>query len=180
MAKREPYIINISGLNQGDHDFNFTLHDPFFELFDEAEFKKGKLDVSLKLEKHSGGLMILYFEIKGTVQLPCDRCGNDIDFPIHTNDRLYVKQGSFHANEEDGDNENVINIAENETEINLAQPLYEFISVSIPLKRVLEKCETDDSDCNKAVIEQLKKSEAQLNKISSDPRWDALKNIKLN
>lgn len=176
MAKREPYIINISGLKQGNYDYKFTLNDAFFELFEQAEFNQGNVQVSLQLEKHSGGLMIIHTDLQGTVKLPCDTCGNDIDIPIESNETLYIKQGAFDNNDEN-ENENVINIAENETEINLAQPLYEFVSVSIPLKRVLEKCETDDSGCNKKVIEQLKNSKPQ---ESTDPRWDALKNIKLN
>lgn len=131
------------------------------------------------------------FRINGVVMVPCDRCLDDMEVPIETQNRLSVKFGKEYAEE----SEEIVVIPEDEGSINLAWFLYEFVALTVPMKHV-----HPPGKCNKGMSSKLRKHTAKSaddidNEDDSfesdddivindddvtdvtDPRWDALKGL---
>lgn len=178
MRTPKEYIIQFVGLSVGEHLYDFHISDKFFESLDYSEIKQGDINVKLTLLKQSS-MMILHFEISGTVKINCDRCTAEYDLPIEGNYKLIVKVGGSDTGNEDDD---IITVAANEHELDLSQYLYEYIALSLPIKRVHPDNEKGETTCDKKMLKKLKDFliEEEKKEDSSDPRWDDLKNISLN
>ncbi|HEY0030215.1 MAG TPA: DUF177 domain-containing protein [Bacteroidia bacterium] len=180
MAGRNEYIIQFVGLGLGKHEYEFKVTDQFFEDLDYSEIKQGNIDIKLDLIKQSQ-MMVLEFSIGGTVKAMCDLCTGEFDLPLEGNYKLIVKVGGGDDGNEDDD---IITVAANEHELNLTQYIYEYITLSLPIKRVHPEDEQGNSTCDPEVLEKLEdfliEEEKKDEDDESDPRWDDLKNIKLN
>jgi len=73
--------------------------------------------------------------------------------------------------------ENVVMISSKEHEIDVSQYIYEFISLMIPMRNI--HGENDGEGCDPEILKEMEKHIVKDNN-SSDPRWDALKDINLN
>ncbi len=174
MSKRGSYAIRISGLGDGDHDFPFELDQQFFALFENPEIKKGMVQAKVLYEKRVG-ILALHFDLSGEVEVICDRCLELFMAPIETVQTIFIKLGEA-AGEVDDD---VIIIARDEHEIEIAQYMYEFIILALPYQRIHPEDKDGNSSCEPSM---LKKLEAHTvndpdQNSKSDPRWDALKGI---
>jgi len=166
------YNIEFKGLKEGLHDFDFEVDNKFFEHFDESPVEIGKVLVNVELEKRST-FMKLIFDLKGEVELNCDRCLDNYNQVISHKAEMFVKFGE--EKEDEGDN--IIWINPEEHFINLTQIIYEFVSLSIPLRHVHPKNKDGKRACNKEMLKKLKKytRPEKEEKTETDPRWDALK-----
>lgn len=177
MQAGKAYIIQFVNLGLGEHEFEFDVNDKFFENLEYSEIKHGNIQVKLTLIKQST-MMILQFNIGGTVKMNCDRCYGEFDLPIAGDYRLIVKVGSHDVGDEDDD---IISIAANEHELDLSQFIYEYIMLSLPLKRVHPDDENGKSTCDQEMLNKLNNYlVGNEGDEPVDPRWDGLKNIKLN
>ena len=175
MKASKEYIIEFAGLSAGEHLYEFSVEDKFFENLDYSEIKQGNILVKVNLLKQST-MLVLHFDISGTVKVICDRCADDFDLPIHGNNKLIVKVGGTYEESEDDD---IIYVADNEHKIDLTQYLYEYIILSIPIRRV----HLEEGNCNESTLDKisdLSEGESPDEEEKSDPRWDSLKNIRLN
>jgi uncharacterized metal-binding protein YceD (DUF177 family) len=178
MQTRKEYIIQFVGLSLGEHEYEFEVTDAFFEDLDYSEIKQGNIHIKLTLLKQSQ-MMVLQFEIGGTVKAVCDLCTGDFDLPLNGSHKLIVKVGGNDVGNEDDDD--IIMIAANEHELDLSQYIYEYIALSYPIKRVHPDDKKGKSTCDKEVLKKLKDLLIEEEpEIPNDPRWDQLKNIKLN
>lgn len=181
MAKKSEYHIGFTGLSDGIHEFSFHLGKTFFEQLDYTEIADADLQVKLVLEKKPN-MLLATFSLEGTVNIMCDRCTDYFDLPISGQSELIYK-----FSEQDLDDEHVMTIYPNETEINVAQPIYEFVILLLPARRV-----HPDGKCNQEMlndIDQYLMIQAENNnsedEIKSeddevDPRWAALQKLKNN
>ncbi len=167
----------------------YKLDNVFFSNIGSDDIQKGKLIVNLTV-KRIPMMFELNFHIEGTIVIPCDRCLDDMDFAVSTNNRLIVKLGKEYAEESD----EIIVIPEEEGEINLAWFIYEFIVLTIPIKHIHApgKCNKimtsklkkhspkgsndDDDDFGSAVDDDIIISDEE-GRDSTDPRWDTLKGL---
>lgn len=173
MSASKEYVIQFAGLSPGEHLFELKVNDKFFENLDYSEIKQGNILVKLNLLKQSS-MMVLNFNISGTVKANCDLCAAEFDMPIHGNYKLTVKVGGADDDNEDDD---IITIAANEHKLDLTQYLYEYITLSLPIKRE----HADEATCDKEILKKLDEFLIDEEKEEkTDPRWDVLKNIKLN
>jgi uncharacterized protein len=173
MLASKEYIIQFAGLSPGEHLFEFNVSDKFFENLDYSEIKQGNILVKVNLLKQST-MMVLHFDISGTVKSNCDLCASEFDLPISGNYKLIVKVGGSDNSEEDDD---IITIAANEHKLDLTQYLYEYITLSLPIKRE----HPEQTACDKEILNKLDNFLVDDKKDEPvDPRWDGLKNIKLN
>lgn len=189
MGKFSLFNIPLRGLSEGKHEFEYDLDNRFFALIDDgtADVKKGNLKVLLSLKK-TAVTFELNFDIKGAVQVPCDRCLDDISMDVETKNKLIVKFGKEYSEESD----EIVIIPEEDGEINIAWFLYEFIVLSLPAKRV-----HPPGTCNKAMSSKLNKHRAKSTDDDSDDdsdedesfdddasftdsRWDALKDAQVD
>ena len=174
MSYLDKYAIQFSNLKPGCFNYQFNIEEKFFEQFAESEIKQGNLTVDVHFEKQSQ-LLILLCEIKGTVILSCDRCLENLDWDMDVQFKLFVKFGDTKSEETD----ELICIPESSHEINIAQYLYEYIHLVLPVQRVHGNDENGVSLCNKEILaklESLKSKEIE----TTDSRWELLKKIKFN
>lgn len=180
MGKKSEYVLGFTSLPDGKHLFSFEVEKSFFEQLDSSEIKDAKLKVKLTLEKKPT-MMMANFEIAGKVKVMCDLCTDDFDQPIKGTGDLIYKFG-----EEDLDDENVITVYPHETEIDVAQPIYEFAYLLLPVRRIHPKgkCNQEmlnDIDQYLMVKKSTKKSKEEIPEKKDeeiDPRWAALKKLK--
>lgn len=163
-------------------EYEFQLDNQFFLDLDAPEVQKGQVNVTLKVRKTSG-IYQLDFHTEGNVVVICDRCLDEMDQPVDTEDRLKVKLGDEFSDEDD-----MVVVPEEDGYINVAWFIYEFIALSIPMKHVHAP-----GKCNKDMVSKLSKhlrvsgdeeeddfegsDESEEQPQSIDPRWNELKKI---
>jgi uncharacterized metal-binding protein YceD (DUF177 family) len=166
------FIIPVTGLKPGLHQYDFVIDDSFFEHFEYSEIRNGKIQLQLAIEKEEN-LLVLHFDFKGKVKVPCDRCYELFDLPIGGNERLILKFGSDY-HEESGEIQ-VIPIGENHFDV--SPFIYEYVHLSLPVRRVHPESESGESSCDAETIRRLE----DFNSSSEpDPRWEALAQLKKN
>jgi uncharacterized metal-binding protein YceD (DUF177 family) len=167
------YNIEFKGLNEGLHDFEFEVDNKFFEQFEESLVDNGRITVAVVLEKRSSFIK-LHFYIKGWLELTCDRCLELYEQPVKYETEMFVKYGE----KEYDDGENIIWVNPEEHHVNLAQIIYEYVTLLIPLRHVHPKNSDGKRDCNKEMIKKLKNYMHPENEDEiTDPRWDALRKL---
>ena len=168
-------------MRNSEAHYEFHLDNEFFASIDAPEIQKGNLDVTLDVHK-SIGVYILNFHTKGVAVVSCDRCLDDMDVDICTDDTLKVKLGEAYS---DGDD--IVVVPEEDGHVNVAWFIYEFIALALPIKHVHAP-----GKCNKGMMDVLNQhlsveaseegeeyegdGEVQ-GEGSTDPRWDELKKI---
>ena len=130
MCSLEFLKIDLKSLKEEETSLEFDLDDTYFEALDDAEVKKGSLHVSVSIRRATGFFELL-FHTAGTVIIPCDRCLDDMDLPVETENRLVVKLGSEYSEEDD-----VIVVPENEGILDMSWLIYEFVALVIPIRHV--------------------------------------------
>lgn len=172
---KKEFIIPFVGLNPGEHYYEFAIGSEFFENLEYSEVQKGKVDVKMTLNKQST-MMIFTFDLNGTVEMPCDRCGHDFDLPIAAHEQLIVKIGA----ENFEDNDEIISIPSGEYEFDVSHYIYEYIILSIPARRIHADLENEEPGCDTEVMKKLDEIAAQDEgkEDEIDPRWAALRKLK--
>jgi uncharacterized metal-binding protein YceD (DUF177 family) len=166
----QEFIVPIAGLSAGLHHYDFVVDEAFFAAIDYAEIQKAKVTVKLTLDKQDN-MLTLDFELKGEVEVPCDRCNEDFMYPIDSHYSLYVKFGETFQEEDD----EVMVIPANQHQLDLYHLLYEYILLSLPLRKVHPEKTDGTSGCDPLVLarlEQLTVTE------ETDPRWEALEKLR--
>ncbi len=170
------FIIPFKSLSDGKHQFDYIIDEAFFENNEMSEIQKGNIKVVVILEK-SETMLTFYFNLKGSASVICDRCLDYFDLPIDTQFQMFVKFGKERIEQTD----EILILPESDNELNIMQYIYEYINLSLPIQRIHPDDEDGYSQCNSEFLEKLKefsKSEKKENEV--DPRWEILKNIKLN
>lgn len=169
------YSLPYKGLGIGLHKYTFLIEDDFFEEFEGSVIKKGKFDVLLTLDKRSDHC-ILNFEIDGYTPTSCDRCLADINLPVNGSYTLHIK---FREDAYGEENDEIVFMNPDTSRLNVAQYLYEFISLSMPITKVFD-CDPA-IHCDTSVLEQLTSSEEVVEKKEEKTGgiWDELKKLDL-
>lgn len=179
MSQRREFEIAYVGLKPGVHEYEYRIEDKFFIPYGEQDFRNCKADVKLSLDKKTG-FMQLKFDIGGTVQAACDRCGNDLPMQLWDEFNIIVKivddPELMNEQEEDPD---VYYISRGESHLHLADWIYEFINLSVPLQKMCSEEERGGPKCNLEVLEKLKKMEEETRKEAKTPTvWKGLDKFK--
>ncbi len=166
------FVIPFNGLKPGIYQYDFKVDDQFFEALDYSIFKHGAVKVIVLMTKQER-MLIFDFELRGAVEVNCDRCLDQLNYSVDCDKRLIFKFGDDWQDLSD----EIIIIPESEYQIDIAHYLYEYISLMIPIKCIHPDNEKGESTCN---AEMLKYLGHRPEKSGIDPRWDALKNLKSN
>ena len=172
MGSLELLKIDLKGLKEEESSLMFDLDDGYFEALDGADVKRGSLHVSVSIRKATGFFELL-FHTEGTVIIPCDRCLDDMDQPVETDNRLIVKFGSEYSEEDD-----IIVVPEDEGILDTSWIIYEFVALVIPIRHVHAP-----GKCNPAMMLALEELSADRSSDEEsnqpiDPRWEALLKLK--
>jgi uncharacterized protein len=168
------FSIPISGIKTGHHIFEFEINKSFFDLFKESEVKEGELNAVTEAIKSSSHLD-LDIKISGEVRVSCDRCLGMFDQPVRSENRLLVKFGSINDNSDP----EIITIPADENELDLKQYFYEFIHLSLPIRRIHPADANGISTCDPVMLQKLKEHLVEKEK-GDDPRWDELRKLMNN
>lgn len=166
-----PYILPLKGLGEGLHQFSYHIEDAFFKAFEDNPIQSADIKMELSLDKKAS-LLVLDFSFAGSIQESCDRCLAPIQLPVAGENRLLVKYGEQEEDEE----EDVAYIPYDTGKWNIAQFVYEYILIAVPLIKVYN-CEDDDPlPCDEDMLDKLDAT----NSVSEDepvsnPFKDALK-----
>ena len=166
------FSIPYRGLSIGVHSYKWEISHKFFEAIDNSDIDDASIEVVLDLEKQER-MMICNFSISGVVFVKCDRCLDELELPVNIEETLYIKFGLETKEEAD----DVLIIADSEYQIDVSNLINEFIALSLPLKKIHSSDEKDGNGCNKEIINKLEELSGK-NKV--DPRWEQLKNLKLD
>lgn len=187
MGKFDLYKVDLKGMREDVRNYEYLLDNQFFINISEEDVPKGRVNVKVTVTKRND-FFDLAFVLSGIAVIPCDRCLEDMDFPVETTAHLIVKFGNDYTEESD----EIVVIPESEGIINLAWFLYEFVVLAIPIKHI-----HTPGKCNRQMASKLKKHlakpvgdddmfDADVDNIiitdggdsddrDIDPRWNALK-----
>ena len=173
MCSLEQFKVDLKRLTDEVTTLEFDLDNRFFAALDSSELRQGTLHVSVSIRKTTG-FFELQFHTEGTVTVTCDRCLDDMDQPISTDNRLVVKLGTVYSEEDD-----VITVPEDEGILDTSWLIYEFIMLAIPIKHVHAP-----GKCNPAmskVLEELStdRSSDEESNQPIDPRWSKLTELNI-
>ena len=170
MEKDNEFLIPVSGLGLGVHNFKFDIKDDFFADMDYSEVKQADVTVDLEVLREEL-MMTLNFHLEGKVLVPCDRCADEFYIPIQSEQVFYIKFGAEGVEESD----DVVVVPAEEHAFDIRSLIYEYIILSIPMYRV-----HPEGECNPEVLAMLSHDEEPSDEeTKTDPRWAALKDVKI-
>lgn len=189
MGKFTEYKLPLKGLSKGTHTFEYHLGKAFFVNMESNDVHDADLAVVLTVD-YNGEFYVLDFDIKGEVVLICDRCLDDLHYPIEATYHIVVKYGEEYKD----DSDEVLEIPAGDAYLNVAYMLYDTVELAIPIKHVhpLGKCNRqmsallkkhrahgsdEDSELENELIDEMDNMDAESQDNAPDPRWDALKKL---
>lgn len=174
---RIPFV----GLKPGLHDFQMEVDSLFFDSFPSSETNQITGLANVTLDK-LGSKLDCVVAFTGEATLPCDRCLANVTLAISFEERLVVQLGETTNTEDD-----IWTLGSECHELDISQPVFEWIHLHLPLRRLHESFE----DCDPDVAEYLSGSSEKPSETSGssgsggtdendgiDPRWNALKDLK--
>jgi len=188
MGKFTAYKLPLKSLTKGKHSFEYHLDKQFFTDMEDADVRDANLAVHLAVD-YNGDVYALSFAISGEVLLLCDRCLDDLHFPIDARYDITVKYGDDYNDSSD----TMLEIPESDNYLNVAYMIHDTVVLAIPIKHVHPM-----GKCNRQMSAILKKHRAGAQDGSgndedadfadcvdgdgdrlsaTDPRWDALKDF---
>jgi uncharacterized protein len=165
------YHIQFVGLEPGTHEFEFEVNDSFFEHFDYSLIRHGHVNVKVAMDK-SERMMIYSIHLEGEVLVTCDRCTDEFLMPVSDTQKLIVKLGAEYFEE----SEDVVVIPDTDYQFDLSTYIYEFIHLALPPRLLHPDDENGNSTCNPEILKILES--LSVPEENTDPRWEALKNLK--
>jgi len=178
MSRRRDFEIAFVGLKPGVHEYNYTIDDKFFVAFQQQDFRNCHANVKLLLDKKSS-FMQLKFEIGGSLEVTCDRCNSRLPLELWDEFNITVKLVEepelMNAQEDDPD---MYYIAQGESHFDVANWIYEFINLSLPMQKACDFDKMDGPHCNVSAMEVLKKMEPEKKESKENPIWKGLEKFK--
>lgn len=149
------------------HHYQFEVDDEFFSLFEDSPLQDGKMKFEIDFDKRAD-MLLIDFRLEGSVRAECDRCTAMMaDLPLQDERQLIVKYGEDEGEEED----EVVFISREASDFNLAQYLYEFSVLALPIRNAYDcqKQQTTDFPCNFEVLDFLEKEEKNRKRANPAP-----------
>ncbi|QHS60148.1 YceD family protein [Chitinophaga agri] len=178
MKALRQFDIAFVGLKPGEHTFEYQITDSFFENYGPQDFSNCNANVKLVMDKKNTFFM-LKFEIGGTMTVNCDRCGQPFELQLWDDFHHVVKMvdNPHEMNEEDDTDVSFISLTE--SHLNVADWIYEFINLSIPMQRIHPEDSTGKSGCDPKILEMLDQMNRQANE-KENPIWKDLDKFRDN
>lgn len=169
MERRTDTEVRVNDLEPGNYHYDYTLDGAFFSTFENEEFLDGNVIFNVTLEKTAHDT-VFHFDFQGTIKSTCDRCLGELEVAVEGKQDLLVK----FSDTEVSDNEDTVVLPEKATTIDLAQWMYEYVVVAMPMQKLHK-----EGECDPEVLKYLNTEEEQTEASEEiDPRWEALKQLK--
>jgi uncharacterized protein len=165
------YSVNILGLSQKTHSFEFHLGNAFFEKYGKEVVAEAQFEAKVNLDKRET-LIDADFDIEGKANLVCDRSLDPFEHPMKINRKIIFKYGE--AAEEVSDE--IVIIPKDLDVLDVGKYLYEFIVLDVPIKKIHPRFQSEEEDEAEneegKLIYQTEKKEDEI-----DPRWEQLRKL---
>ena len=170
----DDFKIKLGAINGGENCFSFEIKDQFFEEFTLSDVEYADLTATALLDKEENRLA-LTLTVDGQInKLLCDICTDEISVNMTAETKVIIKT----TDEDLVSTDEIFYIKTSENAIDLKQLIFELIILNIPKKIQHTFNEDGSSNCNEDMINLVTKYTITEEK-SSDPRWDALKKLKI-
>lgn len=177
MSYKREFEIAFVGLKPGIHEYNFSVGEKFFANYGEQEFTNCHANIKLTLDKKNGFLQ-LKFDIDGLADVICDRCNNPLKKQLWDEYNIIVKMvdnpDEMNEQEEDPD---IYYISRGESHLKVADWIYEFVTLSLPMQKMCTENEFGGELCNKDVLAKLTAMQNEV-KNNANPLWKGLDKLK--
>lgn len=185
MGKFTAFNVPLKSLTEGTHTFRYHLDKEFFVNMESTDIHDADVNVVLTVNVVRD-LYVMDFKFSGTVTVLCDRCLDDLIFPIETSYDINVRYGDECKDESD----TLLEIPRTDNDLNVSYMIYDSVSLAIPIKHVHPA-----GKCNRQMSALLHKHSATLadpleqelldsvdeidsdSGAATDPRWDVLKSL---
>ncbi len=147
MGKFTAYKLPLKSLPAGSYEYNYELGGQFFKDMESSDVRDADVHVHLVVV-YREGVYDLTFRFGGEVVLLCDRCLDDLHFPIDTDYHIKVRYGDSYRD----DSDDFLEIPESDNDLNVAYMMYDTVSLAIPIKHVHPV-----GKCNRAMSALLRK-----------------------
>ena len=174
MGTLPQFILPFSGLGDGVHEFDFQVDASFFAEFEASPIAEGDVKVHVIFDKRPD-LMVIQFNLAGTVHAICDRCLEPFSLPIEDDSSLIFKFA-----EGESDDPDVVHIPKGTKSLHLAKHIYEFIVLAMPM---IKTHELAGEECDPEMLKYLEEpvdTEEDDDDAGENPIWGALKDFKTN
>lgn len=170
------FPIQYAGLPEGHHVYRFDVPLSFFhEYYEQNELLDAHITADVDVEK-SPSLMQVELRCSGWVTVACDRCLDPCRFEVHTYNKLIFSsvpaQESEYASRTDVE---YFEVSQQQEFISLDSHVYDFVMLSLPMRRVHDDFDLEKTQCNKEVIRYITIEKTHQ---SVDPRWAILEKFK--
>lgn len=174
MERKRNFDIHFVGLKNTVHEFSYDVTDSFFRMYEKSPIEKADLKVLVSFDKKDS-FFILNFQADGTIHLPCDRCNEPFDYELLCDFEIIFK---FEEPEEGIEDEaDVVYISRSDTCLNVADIIYDYILVNIPIQVFHPNNQEGKSTCNPEILAKLNITNIKEND-EVDPRWASLTKLK--
>ncbi|MCL2560760.1 MAG: DUF177 domain-containing protein [Rikenellaceae bacterium] len=171
------YAISFRGLGEGRHEYVFPLDDSFFRAFEGSEIMGGAGEVCIALDK-SATILEIGVRIEAEVGVECDRCLEECRVPVEYEGGFRVRFGETEKEEFDGE---LMWLGHGESELDMAQYIYESIVLALPYKRV-----HDGESCGEVAGVRLITEEeferaaesSEMQRMEDNPEWQKLRELR--
>lgn len=186
MGKFTEFQLPLKSLPKGEHKFTYHLGKQFFADMESADIRDADVDVTLTVV-YRNDVYDLSFACAGTVTVLCDRCLDEMEIPIQSDYHIVVKYGDAYRD----DSDELLEIPERESSLNVAYMIYDTVALSVPMKHVhpMGKCNRqmraalsrhrarpldEDAALEDELIDEMDSMDST---VPTDPRWNALRDI---
>ncbi len=178
MRDLKEFTIPFVGLKLGEHHFDFTIDNTFFEHFEYDEFNAVAISLDVLLDKKTT-FMEFTLTYGGDVDVNCDVTNEPFKESVAGNYHFVVKFADDFNNE----NEDLLLIPHGSYEVNIQQFIYESIILNLPSRRIHPGIE--DGTLQSDILDKLEQLSPKATTQDTeepqqgptDPRWDSLKKL---
>ncbi|MCF8224684.1 MAG: DUF177 domain-containing protein [Bacteroidales bacterium] len=172
MKRSEEYVVRFSELKKETETFEFSLGDSFFRFYESSYWEGGEIRVLMEVSKRTDGLT-LDVHLEGFLNLECDRCLEVFEHPISVDQTMFLKYGDVEKEMDD----DVLMVPRDNNHFDVSQIFYEYLVLSVPIKKVHSDLQDGSSGCNPDMLKKLKNHLLKEEVKYTDPRWDELKKV---
>lgn len=147
MGKFSKYSLPLKSLSKGTHEFDYKIDTQFFVDMESQDVCGAALDAAVTV-RYDGIAYDLSFAVTGEVTVQCDRCLDEMQQPVNATYHIVVKYGDSYRD----DSDELLEIPERDSALNISYMLYDTVELAIPLKHVHPA-----GKCNRAMSALLKR-----------------------
>lgn len=150
MGKFTEFRLPLKSLAVGEHEFDFSLGKEFFANMECDDIKDAAIKACVDVI-HKNDIYKIHMAVTGEVTLLCDRCLDELQWPIDAAYDVSVKYGDDY-----GGTDELVVIPESDAYLNIAYMLKDTVMLAIPMKHVHPM-----GKCNRAMTAMLRQHRAK-------------------